>query len=45
MTTGSETTMGLSKATREKLNKLKVHPRQSYEEVILILIEKTKKGV
>lgn len=34
------TTIKLSKETVEALNKLKIHPRQSYEEVILKLLKK-----
>lgn len=37
------TTIKLSKETVNKLNKLKIHPRQSYEEVIIKLLEKDKK--
>ena len=38
------TTIKLSKETASLLNKLKIHPRQSYEEVILELLkEKNKK--
>lgn len=32
------TTIKISKATASLLNKLKIHPRQSYEEVILKLL-------
>ncbi len=34
------TTIKLSKETVEALNKLKIHPRQSYEEVIIKLLKK-----
>ncbi len=37
------TTIKLSKQTVETLRKLKIHPRQSYEEVILKLLKKHKK--
>ena len=37
------TTIKISKATVNALNQLKIHPRQSYEEVILELL-KQKKG-
>ena len=36
------TTIKLSKNTAESLNKLKVHPRQAYEEVILKLVAGAK---
>ncbi len=39
------TTIKLSKKSVEILNKLKVHPRQSYEEVILKYIPKIESGV
>lgn len=40
------TTIKLTKKTVRKLCKLKIHPRQAYEEVILELIkEKAKKEV
>ena len=34
------TTIKLSKNTADLLNRLKVHPRQPYEEIILLLIRK-----
>ena len=34
-----KTTIAISKETKEKLDRLKIHPRQSYEEVILKLLE------
>ena len=34
------TTIKISKETVKALNKLKIHPRQSYEEVILKLLSK-----
>ena len=34
------TTIKLSKDTAKSLNELKIHPRQSYEEVILELLKK-----
>ena len=37
------TTIKISKNTVEKLSNLKIHPRQSYEEVILSVLEKHKK--
>jgi len=36
------TTIKLSKDTVIQLNKLKIHPRQSYEEVILGLLKKRR---
>jgi predicted CopG family antitoxin len=36
-------TIHLSSETKQELDKLKVHPRQSYEEVIRKLIEEYKK--
>ena len=39
------TTIKLKKSTAELLNKLKIHPRQPYEEVIFELVkEEQKKG-
>jgi predicted CopG family antitoxin len=37
------TTIYISDETRQELAKLKVHPRQSYEEVIRKLLEEYKK--
>ena len=37
------TTIKLSKETVKSLNQLKIHPRQSYEEVILKLLDQKKK--
>lgn len=37
------TTIKLSKETVKALNQLKIHPRQSYEEVILHLLKKRAK--
>lgn len=37
------TTIKISKDTVNALNKLKIHPRQSYEEVIVELLKKEKK--
>lgn len=37
------TTIKLSKDTVKLLNQLKIHPRQSYEEVIVKLLKKGKK--
>ena len=37
------TTIKLSKKVVEELSKLKIHPRQSYEEVVVELIKKSKK--
>ena len=34
------TTIKISKEQRKKLDKLKVHPRQSYEEILELLIKK-----
>lgn len=36
------TTIKLSKETVKLLNQLKIHPRQSYEEVIVDLLKKKK---
>lgn len=36
------TTIKISKETVEKINQLKIHPRQSYEEVILELLKLKK---
>ena len=38
------TTIKLSKSTVEILNKLKIHPRQSYEEVILKFIHERRQS-
>ena len=38
------TTIKLSKHTADLLNKLKIHPRQPYEEVILKLISESRKS-
>ena len=38
------TTIKLSKETVKVLNALKIHPRQSYEEVIIKLLKKEKGG-
>jgi len=37
------TTIKLDKKTKEKLDKLKIHPRETYEQVILRLIEREVK--
>ena len=37
------TTIKLTKKTAGLLNKLKVHPRQAYEEIVLELLKKTIK--
>jgi len=37
------TTIKISKETVKELSKLKIHPRQSYEEVIVKLLENYKK--
>jgi len=37
------TTISVKRETTEKLNKLKIHRRESYEEVILRLIEEREK--
>lgn len=39
----AETSIGLSEETKVKLDKLKVHPRETYEEVILRLIAQNQK--
>ena len=41
---GKITTIKLSKKTAEILNELKIHPRQSYEEVILELLKAGNSG-
>lgn len=41
---GNVTTIKLSKNTVDLLSKLKIHPRQSYEEVILELLKKRGKS-
>jgi predicted CopG family antitoxin len=38
------TTIKISKKIVEELSKIKIHPRQSYEEVIIKLLEKYKNG-
>lgn len=38
------TTIKISEETKKKLDKLKVHPRQSYEEVIKKLVENGKRN-
>jgi len=38
-----KTTVQISKETKAKLDRLKVHPREPYEDVIKRLIEKCKK--
>jgi len=42
MTRKEVTTIKISKDTVKSLNQLKIHPRQSYEEVILELLKKKK---
>ena len=42
MTKKEITTIKISKDTVNTLNQLKIHPRQSYEEVILLLLKKKK---
>ena len=39
----SETSIGVSKETKEKLEKLKTHPRETYEDVICRLCSKAHK--
>jgi len=36
-------TIALDQSTKDELNKLKIHQRQSYEEIILGLIKEKKK--
>jgi predicted CopG family antitoxin len=43
MTKKQITTIKLSKETAEALNRLKIHPRQSYEEVVIKLLKTRKK--
>ena len=38
------TTIAISEETKEKLNRLKVHPREPYEDVIKKLIEKCERS-
>ncbi|MFH2028015.1 MAG: hypothetical protein ABIJ08_02675 [Nanoarchaeota archaeon] len=38
------TTIKLSKEVVEELSNLKIHPRQSYEEIIIQLLGKNKKN-
>ena len=38
------TTVKVSKETLLHLNKLKIHPRQSYEEVIVELLKRSNSG-
>jgi predicted CopG family antitoxin len=38
------TTIHVSKETKEKLDKLKIHPREPYEDVIKRLIEKCEES-
>jgi predicted CopG family antitoxin len=38
-----ESSIGIDRSTKEKLEKLKVHPRQSYEEIILELLKLREK--
>tara|TARA_Y100000310_G_C20177330_1_gene576440 strand:+ start:249 stop:377 length:129 start_codon:yes stop_codon:yes gene_type:complete len=40
---GEITTIKLSKKVVEDLGKMKIHPRQSYEEIVVELIKKSKK--
>lgn len=40
----AETSIGISEETKSKLDKLKVHPRETYEEVILRLIKQAEKN-
>lgn len=35
----AETSIGISEETKAKLDRLKVHPRETYEEVIIRLIQ------
>jgi len=37
-------TIKISTKTKEELDKLKIHPRQSYEEIIEYLLKKLKGG-
>jgi len=37
-------TIKISTKTKEELDKLKIHPRQSYEEIIECLLKKLKGG-
>jgi len=38
------TTIAISEETKEKLDRLKVHPREPYEDVIKKLIEKCERS-
>jgi len=40
----NKTTIAVSRETKEKLDELKVHPRQPYDEVIRKLIKKCEKS-
>ena len=40
----NKTTIAVSRETKEKLDELKVHPRQLYDEVIMKLIKKCEKS-
>ncbi len=39
-----KSTIAISKEVKEKLDRLKVHPREPYEDVIVRLIEKWEKS-
>jgi len=43
MSSSDITTIKLSKKTVEEITNLKIHPRQSYEEVIVDLLKKNRK--
>ncbi len=43
--TSEITTIKVSKKIVERLSKLKIHPRQSYEEVIVKLLENYKEEI
>lgn len=39
-----DTVMRIKITTKERLKKLKIHPRQSYDEVINIILDKIEKS-
>jgi len=38
-----KTTIKISKIAKQKLDKVKIHPRETYEDVIIRLLKKVKK--
>ena len=45
MSSSDITTIKLSKKTVKKITNLKIHPRQSYQEVIMDLLKNEKKKI